>query len=61
MAKFRNHLQCFLHEEAAVTSLEYMVMAALIVVVCLTAIVFVGNSAGLSFSTSAEQIAGSGT
>ena len=40
----------FLRDEEGPTSVEYAVMMALIVVVCLAAIRFIGNSANNTFS-----------
>lgn len=49
MKTFVNKFVAFLKEEDGPTAVEYAVMLALIVVVCLTAITSVGNSASAKF------------
>jgi pilus assembly protein Flp/PilA len=49
MKKFAKRIVEFLKEEDGPTAVEYAVMLALIVVVCLTAITSVGNSASAKF------------
>lgn len=44
-------LHAFLVEEDGPTAVEYAVMLALIIVVCLTAIQFLGTQASTTFST----------
>lgn len=49
MKKFAKKFVEFLKEEDGPTAVEYAVMLALIVVVCLTAITNVGNTASAKF------------
>jgi pilus assembly protein Flp/PilA len=49
MIRFVNAVQNFLKEEDGPTAVEYAVMLALIVIVCLTAIRAVGDSANQRF------------
>ena len=49
MLKFVNSLKKFLVSEDGPTAVEYAVMLALIIVVCLTAISTIGNSANSKF------------
>jgi pilus assembly protein Flp/PilA len=51
----------FLASEDGPTAVEYAVMLALIVVVCLTAIQAIGTNANLTFNSVATQIAPSGS
>jgi len=47
----------FLQEEDGPTSVEYAVMLALIIVVCLTAVATLGNDAVAKFCAAADAIA----
>ena len=49
----------FLVSEDGPTAVEYAVMLALIVVVCLTAITAIGTKASSTFSSVANQLGGS--
>ena len=48
---FRSRLAAFLRDEDGPTAVEYAVMLALIIVVCLAAIQFIGNAANNTFSS----------
>jgi pilus assembly protein Flp/PilA len=50
MRTFANSLQRFLTSEDGPTAVEYAVMLALIIVVCLTAIAAVGTNASNKFN-----------
>lgn len=50
----------FLVSEDGPTAVEYAVMLALIVIVCLTAIQSVGNNAKATFTSVATQLSGGG-
>jgi pilus assembly protein Flp/PilA len=52
-------LQRFLVSEDGPTAVEYAVMLALIVIVCLTAITSIGTNASTTFSNVANSIKGS--
>jgi len=57
MSKVLAQLQAFLHDEDGPTAVEYAVMLALIVVVCITAITTLGNNANSTFSNVALNAA----
>jgi pilus assembly protein Flp/PilA len=57
MKKFAQKVQRFLVSEDGPTAVEYAVMLALIVIVCLTAIRSVGTNASATFNDVASQIA----
>lgn len=59
MKSFAQKLQQFLASEDGPTAVEYAVMLALIVVVCLTAIQSVGNNAATTFQDVSTQLGGS--
>jgi len=50
------HARQFLVSEDGPTAVEYAVMLALIIVVCLTAIAFLGEQASVTFSTIGQAI-----
>ena len=50
----------FLTSEDGPTAVEYAVMLALIIIVCLTAISSIGTNANTTFSTVADSLAGTG-
>ena len=50
MKSFINRAKSFLASEAGPTATEYAVMLALIIVVCITAVQAVGNSASAKFT-----------
>jgi pilus assembly protein Flp/PilA len=54
-----NPIRNFLKNEDGPTAVEYAVMLALIIVVCITAITTLGSNANNSFSYVGAQIAGS--
>jgi pilus assembly protein Flp/PilA len=51
-----NLVRRFMVEEDGPTAVEYAVMLALIIVVCLTAIAFLGEQASVTFSTIGQAI-----
>lgn len=51
-----NLLKRFVREEDGPTAVEYAVMLALIIVVCLTAIQFLGTQASTTFSTVGQSL-----
>ena len=57
MKNFAKKVQRFLVSEDGPTAVEYAVMLALIVIVCLTAIRSIGSSANATFTDVATQIA----
>lgn len=60
MKKFATSLQKFLKSEDGPTAVEYAVMLALIVIVCLTAIQAIGTNANTTFNSVATQLGGGG-
>ena len=56
MKKFANKVTRFLKSEDGPTAVEYAVMLALIVIVCLTAISAVGSNASSAFNDIANDI-----
>ena len=59
MSQFANSVKRFLVSEDGPTAVEYAVMLALIIVVCLTAIQAVGTNAKSTFTNVAGQLGGS--
>jgi pilus assembly protein Flp/PilA len=59
MKKFNSALVNFLKSEDGPTAVEYAVMLALIIVVCIAAITTLGNNANNTFTTVGSKIAGS--
>jgi pilus assembly protein Flp/PilA len=59
MRRFADKVKCFLASEDGPTAVEYAVMLALIVIVCLTAIRAVGTNAATTFNEAAAQLGGS--
>lgn len=57
MKNFAKKVQRFLVSEDGPTAVEYAVMLALIVIVCLTAIRTIGTNANATFTEVATQIA----
>jgi len=57
MSKLFATMQRFLLDESGPTAVEYAVMLALIVVVCITAITTLGNNANSTFSNVALNTA----
>jgi pilus assembly protein Flp/PilA len=61
MRKFGQHLVNFLKNEDGPTAVEYAVMLALIIVVCITAITALGSNANNTFSYVASDLGGVGS
>jgi len=61
MRKFTQALVDFLKREDGPTAVEYAVMLALNVVVCITAITSLGTNANNTFSYVSTKIAGTGS
>ncbi len=61
MRKFAKGLVNFLKNEDGPTAVEYAVMLALIIVVCITAITTLGSNANNTFSYVGGKIAGTGS
>ena len=59
MSSFTNSLVNFLKNEDGPTAVEYAVMLALIIVVCLVAITALGTNANATFTTVSNKIAAS--
>ena len=59
MRKFAQSLVSFVKNEDGPTAVEYAVMLALIIVVCITAITTLGSNANNTFSYVGTKIAGS--
>ncbi len=57
MKMLAKKVQRFLASEDGPTAVEYAVMLALIVIVCLTAISSIGNNANTTFQNVADSIA----
>jgi pilus assembly protein Flp/PilA len=58
MSKFANQLRRFLVSEDGPTAVEYAVMLALIVVVCLVSIQAIGTNANTTFNSVAGVLPG---
>ena len=58
MKNFAKKMQRFLVSEDGPTAVEYAVMLALIVIVCLTAIRSIGTNANSTFTSVAGQLGG---
>ena len=58
-SQFARRLRRFLISEDGPTAVEYAVMLALIVVVCLTAISAIGTNASTTFKSIGDQLGGS--
>lgn len=56
MSHFVRRLRSFLQSEDGPTAVEYAVMLALIVIVCLTAIQSIGDNANLAFQKVGTQL-----
>ena len=61
MRTFAQSLVNFLKNEDGPTAVEYAVMLALIIVVCITAITTLGSNANNTFSYVGTKIAGTGS
>jgi pilus assembly protein Flp/PilA len=51
----------FLHREDGPTAVEYAVMLAFIIVVCITTITSMGNNVNKTFTTVSSKLAGTGS
>ena len=58
MSKFTQHLVNFLKNEDGPTAVEYAVMLALIIVVCIAAITTLGTNANNTFSYVGTKVGG---
>ena len=61
MKKFANAIVSFVNDESGPTAVEYAVMLALIIVVCITAVTALGTNANNTFSYVGSKIGGSGS
>ena len=59
MRKFGQHLVKFLKDESGPTAVEYAVMLALIIVVCIAAVVTLGQNASGTFSFVSTKVSSS--
>ena len=59
--RLARQVAAFLASESGPTAVEYAVMLALILVVCITAITTLGSNANNTFSYVGNQIGGSGS
>jgi pilus assembly protein Flp/PilA len=57
LANLRNRIENFLKKEDGPTAVEYAVMLALIIVICLTAVQLLGKNSSALFQTVAQSIA----
>jgi pilus assembly protein Flp/PilA len=61
MQMFKSAVVNFMKREDGPTAVEYAVMLALIIVVCITAITALGTNANKTFTTVSGVIAGTGS
>lgn len=61
MRQFTKNLVKFLKAEDGPTAVEYAVMLALIIVVCIAAITTLGNNANATFGTVGTAVGAAGT
>jgi len=61
MRQFTQHLVNFLKNEDGPTAVEYAVMLALIIVVCITAVTTLGTNANNTFSYVGAKVGGTGS
>jgi len=61
MRKFSQALVSFLKDESGPTAVEYAVMLALIIVVCITAITTLGTNANNTFSYVGSKVGATGS
>jgi pilus assembly protein Flp/PilA len=59
MANFLRQTRRFLVSEDGPTAVEYAVMLALIIVVCLVSIQLIGTNANITFNSVAQKLSGS--
>ncbi|EMB14101.1 MAG: Flp family type IVb pilin [Rhodopirellula sp. JB055] len=57
MKKFAENVVAFLKEEDGPTAVEYAVLLALIIVVCIGAVTTIGNNANAKFGEAGDAIA----
>ncbi|MBY0524219.1 MAG: Flp family type IVb pilin [Gemmataceae bacterium] len=56
LARLASHVMEFLKKEDGPTAVEYAVMLALIIVVCLAAITTIGSNSNLTFQTVGDSL-----
>jgi len=61
MRQFTQHLVNFLKNEDGPTAVEYTVMLALIIVVCITAVTTLGSNANNTFSYIGQRVGSTGS
>jgi pilus assembly protein Flp/PilA len=61
MTRYLRHALDFLKNEDGPTAVEYAVMLALIIVVCIAAIATLGSNANLTFSTVGSAVGSAGS
>ena len=61
MVKFGQSVVSFLKDESGPTAVEYAIMLALIIVVCITAITALGTNANNTFSYVSTQVGSTGS
>jgi pilus assembly protein Flp/PilA len=61
MRKFSQALVSFVCDESGPTAVEYAVMLALIIVVCIAAVTTLGTNANNTFSYVGSQVGGTGS
>jgi pilus assembly protein Flp/PilA len=61
MTRLVSHALAFLKNEDGPTAVEYAVMLALIIVVCIAAIATLGSNANLTFSTVGSAVGSAGS
>ena len=61
MRKFTQAVVNFINDESGPTAVEYAVMLALIIVVCITAVTTLGTNANNTFSYVGTKIGGTGS
>jgi len=61
MRRFARSVVVFLNREDGPTAVEYAVMLALIIVVCITTVTSLGTNANKTFTTVSTTIKGSGS
>ena len=61
MRKFTYAVVNFINDESGPTAVEYAVMLALIIVVCITAVTTLGTNANNTFSYVGNKIGGAGS
>jgi pilus assembly protein Flp/PilA len=59
MKRFLSHVVDFIEREDGPTAVEYAVMLSLIIVVCLTAIAYLGQAASSTFTSVGQTIGAS--